>query len=138
MRRMQLVEHLVQDIRYGCRSLMRSPGFATAVLMSLALGIGANTAIFSIIDKLLLESLPVERPRELVMLNPTEVRNGWTSGSRTWSHPVYRGLREHQQVFSGLLAELTDTVNLTVDGWRRCRCRSACWRPDSPLSGSTA
>jgi predicted permease len=116
MRRMQLVEHLMQDIRYGCRSLLRSPGFALAALVSLALGIGANTAIFSIIDKLLLESLPVERPRELVMLNPTGVRHGWTAGSRTWSFPVYRSLREHQQVFSGLIAERTDAVNLTVDG----------------------
>jgi predicted permease len=116
MRRMQLVEHLMQDIRYGCRSLVRSPGFALAALVSLALGIGANTAIFSIIDKLLLESLPVERPRELVMLNPAGVRYGWTAGSRTWSFPVYRSLREQQQVFSGLLAERTDAVNLTVDG----------------------
>jgi predicted permease len=116
MRRTQLVEHLMQDIRYGCRSLMRSPGFATAVLMSLALGIGANTAIFSIIDKLLLESLPVERPRELVMLNPAGLRIGWTASDRTWSHPVYGVLREQQQVFSGLLAERTDNVNLTIDG----------------------
>ncbi len=84
--------------------------------MSLALGIGANTAIFSIIDKLLLESLPVERPRELVLLNPMGLRNGWTAGGQTWSYPAYRGLREHQQVFAGLIAERTDAVNLTVDG----------------------
>jgi len=115
-RRMQVVEHVIRDVRYGFRSLARSPGFAIAALVSLALGIGANTAIFSIIDKLLLESLPVERPREPVLLNPTGWRNGWTAGSRTWSYQAYRGLRERQRVFTGLLADRTDAVNLTVDG----------------------
>src|SRR5262249_19984062 len=115
-RRTQGVEHLVRDLTYGFRSLVRSPGFAIVALLSLAVGVGANTAIFSIIDKLLLESLPVERPRELVLLNPTGFRNGWTAGSRTWSYQAYRGLRDGQRVFTGLLAERTDGVNLTIDG----------------------
>src|SRR5262245_50754083 len=115
-RRTQPIEHLFRDVRYALRSLARSPAFAAIAILSLALGMGANTAIFSIIDKLLLESLPVRSPRELVLLNPAGLRNGWTAGSRTWSYPAYRGLREHQRVFAGLIAERTDAVNLTVDG----------------------
>src|SRR5947207_14607409 len=71
MRRTQFVDELLRDVRYSARSLLRSPGFAAAALASLALGIGANTAIFSIMDKLLLESLPIQRPRQLALLNPT-------------------------------------------------------------------
>jgi predicted permease len=105
-----------QDVRYASRRLIGQPGFTFVMVLTLALGIGANTAIFSIIDTLLLDSLPVDHPRELVLLNPTGLRNGWTSGNLTWSYPAYRGLRDAQRVFSGLIAERTDTVNLTIDG----------------------
>ena len=119
MRRTQLVDDMIQDVRYGCRSLVRSPGFLAAALLSLALGIGANTAIFSVIDALLLKTLPVERPRELVLLNPVGMRNGWTAGTMTWSYRAYHGLRDAQQVFTGLIAERTDAVNLMIDGTTR-------------------
>jgi predicted permease len=105
-----------QDVRYASRRLAAQPGLTTVMVLTLALGIGANTAIFSIIDTLLLDSLPVYRPRELVLLNPVGLRNGWTAGDRTWSYPAYRGLRDRQRVFSGLIAERTDAVNLTLDG----------------------
>jgi predicted permease len=108
--------NLWQDMRYASRRLAAQPGFTTVVVLTLALGIGANTAIFSIIDTLLLESLPVDHPRELVLLNPTGLRNGWTSGGLTWSYPAYRGLRDGQRVFSGIIAERTDAVNLTLEG----------------------
>jgi predicted permease len=116
MRRTAFVDNLLQDVRYASRSLLKSPGFACAALLSLALGIGANTAIFSIIDKLLLESLPVERPRELVLLNPGGFRNGWVGGRTTVSYQTYLGLRDAQQVFTGLLCERTEAVNLTMPG----------------------
>jgi putative ABC transport system permease protein len=116
MRRTQFVEQLLRDVRYAWRSLGKSPGFVAVTLLSLALGIGANTAIFSLIDKLLLESLPVERPRELVMLNPQGMRGGWTAGRMTWSYPAYAGIRDQQRVFTGVLAERTDTVNFSIDG----------------------
>jgi predicted permease len=115
-RHTQAIEHFFRDVRYALRSLARSPAFATIAIVSLAAGMGANTAIFSIVDKLLLESLPVRNPRELVLLNPAGLRNGWTAGSRTWSYQAYRGLGERQRVFTGLIAERTDAVNLTVDG----------------------
>src|SRR5262245_14106931 len=111
-----LFANIWQDVRYASRRLVAQPGFTLVAVLTLGLGIGANTATFSIINALLLDSLPVERPRELVQLNPTGLRDGWTAGSRTWSYQAYRGLREGQRVFSGLIAERTDAVNLTVDG----------------------
>jgi predicted permease len=108
--------NLWQDLRYGARMLWKNPGLTSIAVATLALGIGANTAIFSFVDKLLLESLPVERPRELVMLRPNGLRGGWVAGSMTWSYPAYAGIRERQQVFTGVLAERTDSVNFTIDG----------------------
>src|SRR5262245_30935469 len=115
VRRTGLIEDLVRDLRYGARALARSPGFPAAASLSLALGIGANTAIFSLIDKLLLEALPVERPRELVLLNPEGLRNGWTAASMTWSYQAFRGMRDAQRAFTDLIAVRTDAVNLTID-----------------------
>src|SRR5271157_2329351 len=63
------VETLGQDLRYGLRQLRRSPGFTAVVALSLALGIGANTAIFSLIDAVMLKTLPVKNPEELTLLN---------------------------------------------------------------------
>ena len=94
------IENLLQDLRYGLRMLRRSPGFAAAVVFSLALGIGANTAIFTLINALLLRVLPVRDPHQLVWL---EKANLESSGQPSLPYPFYRDLRDHNQVFSGVV-----------------------------------
>jgi predicted permease len=108
------MQGLYYDIRSASRALVRTPAFTLIAVVTLALGVGANTAIFSLLDKLLLESLPVERPRELVMLNPDGIRRGWVEGPMSWSYPAYTGIRDRQRVFTGVLAERTDNVNFAI------------------------
>jgi len=89
---------LLQDLRYSFRVLLKNPAFATVAVLSLALGIGANTAIFSIIDALLLKWLPVSSPQELVVIarNPAKPNVGF-------NYPDYEYVRDHNDVFSGVL-----------------------------------
>src|SRR5262245_19701560 len=101
-RRVRLIEDLMQDLRYGLRTLRKSPGFTTVAVLSLALGIGANTAIFSVVDPLLIKSLPVKDPEQLVVLNTVDQRGDFRD---RFSYPLYEQLRARTQVFSGLFAE---------------------------------
>src|SRR5262245_11256815 len=98
---------LLLDVRYALRTLRRSPGFAAAAIATLALGIGANAAIFSLVDRVLLKLLPVRSPRELVLLRSPGIRQGstWSDGddAYSFSYPMYRDLRDQNQVFQGLL-----------------------------------
>jgi putative ABC transport system permease protein len=101
------VETLWQDIRYGLRQLRRSPGFATVAVLTLALGIGANTAIFQLLDAVRLRSLPVPNPRRLTLVHLAD-RRGWRgsqeSGYPALNNPLWEYIRDHQQAFSGVLA----------------------------------
>ena len=87
-----------RDLRYGLRMMRRSPGFTAVAVVSIALGIGANTAIFSIIQALVLRPLPVPRPEELLQVQVTV--SGWTSDS--FSYPMIRALAERKDVFANL------------------------------------
>src|SRR5262245_12166545 len=90
--------------------LRRAPGLAAVAVISLALGIGANTAVFSLIDALFLRSLPVANPQELVVVKGQ--RNG---GFGLISFPMYRDLRERQEVFTDILATAGETpVRITI------------------------
>ncbi|HEU5452201.1 MAG TPA: ABC transporter permease, partial [Terriglobales bacterium] len=97
------LEHLAQDVRYALRSLRKSPALAAVVVLSLALGIGANTAIFSLIDSLMLRMLPVEKPRELLQV---QRRSGDRSGpaQNSFTNPLWEALRDQQDVFSHIFA----------------------------------
>jgi len=105
-----------QDFRYALRQLGKAPGFAAVAIITLALGIGANTAIFSLLDQALLRTLPVKDADRLVILQSLGSFNGHTS-SRTdenfsFSYPMYRDLRDGNSVFSGLIA--TDKASVGV------------------------
>jgi predicted permease len=101
------METLWQDLRYGARMLVRNPVFTLVVMLSLALGIGANTAIFTLVNAVMLRSLPVRAPEELVAVGdasrPTALRVGGPMAN-IFSYPLYQRLRDHNTVFSGLLA----------------------------------
>jgi predicted permease len=109
----RLEDEMFQDLRYGLRMLLKTPGFTLAAALSLALGIGANTAIFSLIDAVLLKSLPVQEPEKLLLFGKGE-DVGWIGGfpNRSWdvfSYPFYREVRRHNQVFSDVAATLSMT-----------------------------
>jgi predicted permease len=100
---------LLQDIRYALRTLRKSPGFAFTVIVTLALGIGANTAVFTLVDQALLRMLPVQQPRELVRFEWTGTFSGSGSSfggeiSNYFSYPMYEDLRDQNQAFTGILA----------------------------------
>jgi predicted permease len=96
-------DHVVQDLRFSLRMLRKSPGFTAVAVLTLAIGIGANTAIFSLIDAVMLKSLPVSRPAELMQvqfldpLRPGEPHHSFTN-------TLWEQLRDHQDVFSGVFA----------------------------------
>jgi putative ABC transport system permease protein len=108
---------LLQDVRYSLRQFRRSPGFAVVAVITLALGIGANAAIFSLVDQLLLKSLPVEEPDRLVMLRSIGSFTGHTSAyggdaDQYFSYPMYRDLRDQNSVFSGMLTMFPTQVGI--------------------------
>ena len=115
------LEQIGQDLRYAARMLRKSPGFALVAVLTLALGIGVNTAIFSLTDKILLRSLPVPHPEQLFILRSPGPNHGHTwgdvdQGAQSFSYPMYKDLRERATVFSGLLACRRVTVNVSGHG----------------------
>jgi ABC-type antimicrobial peptide transport system permease subunit len=98
----------MQDIRFALRLLKSSPGFTAVAILSLALGIGANTAIFSIMDAVMLKMLPVKNPQELVQVN--------IGKGGSFTNPIWEQLRDRQDVFSGVFAWSTERYNLASGG----------------------
>jgi predicted permease len=113
-------ESFVQDATYGSRAMLRSPGLTIVALLSLALGIGANTAIFSLLDAVMLRSLPVKDPAQLVLLGKGSASGITDDFARTelYSYPFYRQMRGENQVFSDTAAicSMTNDVHGFVDG----------------------
>jgi len=97
---------MLTDFRHALRTLRHAPAFTLVVILTLGLGIGANTAIFSLMDQLLLRLLPVSRPGELVQLDGPGPFNGRTMNDKTFSYPMYRDFRDRNDVFSGTIARV--------------------------------
>jgi predicted permease len=112
------MDDLLPDLRYALRTLAKSPGFTSVVVLTLALGIGANTAIFTLMDQVLFRFLPVEEPGRLVVLDgPGPFSGSSHNHSDTLtplSHPMFMELRDQSSVFSGVLAEFTTPLHVTV------------------------
>src|ERR1043165_5653424 len=90
---------MMKDIRYAIRSLIKRPGFVAIAVITLALGIGANTAIFSLVNTVLLRSLPVPNAREIVSV----ALRGKDDSMSAFSYPNFKDFRDHNDVLSGLL-----------------------------------
>jgi len=111
------LEILGQDLRYGARRLRRSPGFTLVCIITLALGIGANTAIFTLVDAVMLKTLPVANPKELYRLGNNGNCCGVGGLQDEWaiySYPLYRQFRDHQPEFSQMAAFEGGVQNLNV------------------------
>ena len=109
---------ITDDLRFALRQLRRSPGFALTAVLTLALGIGANAAIFILFDQVLLRMLPVERPNELVRFVWSGAYSGSASSfgggrSNYFSYPMYKDLRDRNQVFDGMLAAVRTSAGLS-------------------------
>jgi putative ABC transport system permease protein len=106
-----MLDTILQDLRYAIRALRATPGFAAVAILSLALGIGANTAIFSLINSLILKSLPVSHPEQLLQI--TRAKDDY------YTNPIWEQLRDRQDVFSGIFAYGGGRFNLSEGGEAR-------------------
>jgi predicted permease len=104
---------MLNDVRYAVRMLLKTPGFTAVAVFTLALGIGANTAIFSLIDTVLLKMLPVKNPEQLVLLHTVDAQG---NSSSIFSYPLYQRLRDHNDVFSGIFVASSPRLSLSMEG----------------------
>jgi putative ABC transport system permease protein len=115
-----MMQAIGQDIRYGLRLLAKNPGFTAIAVVTLALGIGANTAIFSLMNQVLLRRLPVQNPSELVVLHNPGPKTGHVSSdgddSDSFSYPMYKGLRDGAASVCTLLARWSFSASLASQG----------------------
>jgi predicted permease len=108
--------NLGQDLRYAARTFKKSPVFVAVAVLSLALGIGANTAIFTLVDQLLLRLLPVKDPQQLVLLWGRGHHYGSNNGRYKISYPMYEDFRDHNQVFSGMFCRYGTSLSVSSEG----------------------
>jgi putative ABC transport system permease protein len=116
------ISTFVQDVQFALRQMRRAPGFVFTAVLTLSLGVGANTAVYSLLDQALLRALPVRSPEQLVVLSaPGEAWEGHISdrgagADKSFSYPMYRDLRDQTKVFDGLIATSPASVGITHGG----------------------
>src|SRR5437016_10255270 len=109
------MQTLLQDLRFGIRMLLKNPSFTAIAVLTLALGIGANTAIFQLLDAVRLRTLPVKRPQELALVQIADTqgaRGNFSSSYPAVTHPIWQRIRDSQQAFSGVLGWSSDSFSL--------------------------
>src|SRR5687767_13712352 len=122
------MQNFWQDLRFGVRMLVKSPGFTAVAVLSLALGIGANTAIFQLLNTVRLKALPVKDPQELAEVripDMTGSRGNFSTRYNSVTNPIWEQLRERQEGFSGIFAWGTGSFNLAQGG--EVRLAKALW-----------
>ncbi len=110
------LETLWRDIRYGARQFRLNPLFTTIAVLSLALGIGANTAVFTLLDQLVLRLLPVQDPERLVMIWSTGPHFGGNAGARAASYPMYQDFQRKAKAFEFVFCRFETPSSITLDG----------------------
>jgi putative ABC transport system permease protein len=108
-------DSLVRDFRYGVRTLAKNPAFTLIAMATLALGIGANTAMFSLLDQVVLRLLPVRDPERIVIVRETGNHYGNSFGPNTISWPMFEDLRDNNQAFSEMFCRFPATVTIGYD-----------------------
>ena len=110
--------HLLADLRLAARSLARAPLFTLVAVVSIALGIGANTAVFTLLDQVALRPLPVERPAELVQIHTRDEENyGGGSGNGTeLSWPMFRDFQDKAAGFAGIVGRVSTSMHVGLQG----------------------
>jgi len=108
--------HLLQDLKFALRSFARAPLFVGVALLSLVFGIGANTAIFSLTDQVLVRMLPVKHPEQLVMFSAVGCHYGNNMGWNRISYPMYQDFRDHNSVFSGMFCFHETDLSVNYNG----------------------
>ena len=107
----------VYDLRFSARSFLRSPSFTATAVLSLALGIGATTALYSLVDQLVLRALPVDHPERLVLIDWIGFQNAETMGTdNLMSYPICRDLQQQKEFFDGVFCRAATTINLSTSG----------------------
>jgi len=108
------LDTILRDLQYTFRTLGRAPGFTAVAVLTLGLGIGANTAIFTLLDQILLRLLPVKNPQQLVLLTMKGRHYGSNWGGNAISHPMFRDFREHNQVFTDMFCRFPLAASMTA------------------------
>ncbi len=115
--------YFVQDLRYAFRTLRKAPLFTSVAVLSLALGIGANTAIFTLVNQLILQLLPVRDPEQLVLLTARGSHYGSNTGPNSISYPMYQDFRDKNQVFQGMFCRYRQRLQPHLRGPHRAHLR---------------